>query len=57
VSTACLFQRIKTWEESTDPDYETKKERVLDLYALADSKPARPSDDPDEIIAWTRSGR
>lgn len=33
------FQRIKTWKESTDPDYE--KERVFDLYALADGKRER----------------
>lgn len=26
------FQHTKTWKESTDPDFEAKKQRVLDLY-------------------------
>ena len=26
------FQHTKTWKESTDPDFEVKKQRVLDLY-------------------------
>lgn len=26
------FQRTKTWKTSTDPDFEAKKRRVLDLY-------------------------
>jgi len=26
------FQVIKTWKQSTDPDYEAKKNRVLELY-------------------------
>ena len=30
------FQRIKTWKRSNDPDYEAKKNRVLELYAIAD---------------------
>jgi hypothetical protein len=50
------FQRIKTWKESTDPDYETKKERVLDLYALADGKRERRPGDPDEIICLDEFG-
>jgi len=44
------FQRIKTWKESTDPEYEAKKERVLDLYAPADGNRERGRDDPDEVI-------
>jgi transposase len=50
------FQRIKTWRESTDPDYERKKERVLDLYVLADGKRDRRDDDPDEIICLDEFG-
>ena len=50
------FQRIKTWKESTDPDFETKKERVLDLYALADGKRECRPDDPDEVICLDEFG-
>ena len=50
------FQRIKTWKESTDPDYEAKKERVLDLYALADGKRKRRRGDPDEVICIDEFG-
>ena len=32
------FQVIKTWKRSTDPDYEAKKNRVLQLYAIADGQ-------------------
>ena len=39
------FQAVKTFKASTDPDYEAKTARVLQLYALADglSKPG-PAD-------------
>ncbi|MBV8218409.1 MAG: IS630 family transposase [Solirubrobacterales bacterium] len=50
------FQRIKTWKEATDPDYEAKKDRVLDLYALADGKRERRSDDPEEIVCLDEFG-
>ena len=41
------FQVIKTWKQSTDPDFEAKKNRILELYAIADGtaqpgKPTRP---------------
>jgi hypothetical protein len=29
------FQVIKTWKTSTDPDYEAKKNRVLELCDMA----------------------
>ena len=32
------FQVIKTFKQSTDPDYEAKKNRVLELYDIADGK-------------------
>ena len=32
------FQVIKTWKQSTDPDFEAKKNRVLELYEIADGK-------------------
>src|SRR4051794_40635671 len=30
------FQRLKTFKESTDPDFEAKQARVLALYAIPD---------------------
>ncbi len=44
------FQRIKTWKESTDPDFEAKKNRVLELYEIADAKRDPGPDDPTEVI-------
>jgi transposase len=39
------FQAVKTWKASTDPDYEVKTTRVLQLYAIADgSAPPGPGD-------------
>ena len=32
------FQVIKTFKQSNDPDYEAKKNRVLELYDIADGK-------------------
>jgi len=32
------FQALKTWKVSNDPDFEAKKNRVLELYDLADGK-------------------
>ncbi len=30
------FQVIKTFKQSNDPDFEAKKNRILELYAIAD---------------------
>jgi transposase len=30
------FQAVRTWKRSSDPDFEAKKNRVLELYALAE---------------------
>ena len=41
------FQVIKTWKQSSDPDFEAKKNRVLHLYDIADGK-AKPGEErPD----------
>lgn len=50
------FQAVKTWKTSTDPDYEAKKNRVLELYAIADSKAEPGSDDPTVIICMDEFG-
>ena len=31
------FQALRTWKRSNDPCFETKKNRILELYALADA--------------------
>ncbi|QGU08593.1 hypothetical protein COCCU_13500 [Corynebacterium occultum] len=38
---------VKTWKTSTDPDFETKKNRVLELYAIADGKTVPGREDPE----------
>src|SRR5512147_341281 len=50
------FQAIKTWKSSTDPDYEAKKNRILELYAIADG-PAPPGPgDPTVVICMDEFG-
>ena len=50
------FQVIKTWKQSNDPDFEAKKNRVLELYEIADGK-AEPGDaDPTVIICMDEFG-
>lgn len=50
------FQVIKTWKQSNDPDFEAKKNRVLELYDIADGK-AQPGDgDPTVIFCMDEFG-
>jgi transposase len=50
------FQRIKTWKVSNDPDFEVKKNRILELYAIADGQ-AEPGDsDPQVVICVDEFG-
>jgi hypothetical protein len=44
------FQRIKTWEASTDPDYAMKKARVEHLYAIADREVVPEAGEPEVIF-------
>lgn len=50
------FQRIKTWKRSNDPDYEAKKNRVLELYAIADGIRRPRRGDPTVIISMDEFG-
>lgn len=43
------FQVIKTFKQSNDPDFEAKKNRILELYAIADGK-AEPGDGDPTIV-------
>jgi transposase len=50
------FQALKTFKQSNDPDFEAKKNRILDLYAIADGH-RRPGDgDPDVVICMDEFG-
>lgn len=53
---ASRFQAIKTWKTSTDPDYEAKKNRVLELYAIADGKTPPGEGNPEIIICMDEFG-
>jgi transposase len=47
---------VKTWKTSTDPDYEAKKNRVLELYAIADGHRRPGLDDPTVVICVDEFG-
>ena len=50
------FQAVKTWKSSTDSDYEAKKNRVLQLYAIADGIAPPGPGDPDVILCLDEFG-
>ena len=50
------FQVIKTWKQSTDPDFEAKKNRVLELYDIADGKAKPKKGDPSVVICMDELG-
>jgi len=53
---ASPFQAVKTWKTSTDPDYEAKKNRVLELYGIADGKTEPGEGDPTVVICMDEFG-
>jgi transposase len=50
------FQRLKTFKVSNDPNYETKKNRVLELYAIADGHVLPGPHDPTVIVCVDEFG-
>ena len=50
------FQVIKTWKQSSDPDFEIKKNRVLELYDIADGKAKPKRRDPTVVICMDEFG-
>lgn len=50
------FQVIKTWKQSNDPDFEAKKNRVLELYDIADGKTEPGPDDPTVVFCMDEFG-
>ena len=45
------FQVIKTFKASTDPDYEVKKNRVLELYDIAEGRAEPAEGDPAVVFS------
>jgi transposase len=50
------FQRLKTFKASNDPNYESKKNRVLELYAIADGHRRPGPADPTVVICVDEFG-
>ena len=50
------FQVIKTWKQSTDPDFEAKKNRVLELYDIAEGKTQPGVGDPTVVVCMDEFG-
>ncbi len=50
------FQAIKTFKVSNDPDYEAKKNRVLELYDIADGKAKPQPGDPTVVFCMDEFG-
>jgi transposase len=50
------FQVIKTWKQSSDPDFEIKKNRVLELYDIAGGKAKLKRGEPTVIICMDEFG-
>ena len=50
------FQVIKTFKVSNDPDFEQKKNRVLELYDIADGKATPGPGDPTVVICFDEFG-
>ena len=50
------FQAIKTFKASNDPDFEVKKNRVLELYDIADGNTVAGRDDPTVVFCMDEFG-
>lgn len=50
------FQVIKTFKQRNDPDFEAKKNRVLELYDIADGKTAPGPGDPTVVFCMDEFG-
>jgi transposase len=50
------FQVFKTFKVSNDPDFEAKKNRVLELYDIADGKALPGPADPTVVICFDEFG-
>jgi transposase len=50
------FQALRTWKRSNDPDFEAKKNRILELYAIADGQADPGPRDPTVVVCLDEFG-
>src|SRR5205814_10576260 len=50
------FLAVRSWKRSNDPCFEAKKNRILELYAIADGIAKPGPDDPDVVICLDEFG-
>jgi transposase len=50
------FQAVRSWKRSNDPCFEAKKNRILELYAIADGLVEPGPDDPAVVICLDEFG-
>jgi hypothetical protein len=50
------FQRLKTWKTSKDPQYQEKKARIEQLYAIADRQASPQDGDPEAVFCVDEFG-
>jgi transposase len=50
------FQVSKTWKQSSDPDFQAKKHRILHLYGLMDGTDDVLDSDPEVVICVDEFG-
>ena len=50
------FQALRTWKRSNDPEFEQKKNRILELYAIADGLAEPGLGDPAKVICLDEFG-
>lgn len=50
------FQAVRSWKRSNDPDFETKKNRILELYAIADGLAEPAPGDPTVVVCLDEFG-
>jgi transposase len=50
------FQAVRSWKRSNDPAFEAKKNRILELYAIADGLSDPGPADPDVVICLDEFG-
>jgi transposase len=50
------FQALRTWKRSNDPEFEAKKNRILELYEIADGLTDPGAADPKVVICLDEFG-
>ena len=50
------FQAVRSWKRSNDPAFEAKKNRILELYAIADGLAQPGPGDPDAVVCLDEFG-